>query len=42
MRIFSIILADDEQQILYGMKKGIEWERSIGTDGRGASGSGDQ
>lgn len=27
MRIFSIILADDEQQILYGMKKGIEWER---------------
>ena len=24
MRIFSIILADDEQQILYGMKKGIE------------------
>lgn len=56
MRIFSIILADDEQQILYGMKKGIEWEKlgfrvagvaqkwegSIGTDGRGASGSGDQ
>lgn len=27
MRIFSIILADDEQQILYGMKKGIEWEK---------------
>ena len=27
MRIFSIILADDEQQILYGMKKGIEWEQ---------------
>ena len=22
-----IILADDEQQILYGMKKGIEWEK---------------
>ena len=27
MRVFSIILADDEQQILYGMKKGIEWEK---------------
>ena len=27
MRIFSIILADDEQQILYGIKKGIEWEK---------------
>ena len=27
MRIFSIILADDEKQILYGMKKGIEWEK---------------
>ncbi len=56
MRIFSIILADDEQQILYGMKKGIEWEKlgfrvagvaqngkeALETDGRGASGSGDQ
>ena len=29
MRIFSIILADDEQQILYGMKKGIEWENIV-------------
>lgn len=28
MRIFSIILADDEQQILYGIKKGIEWEKN--------------
>lgn len=26
MRTFSIILADDEQQILYGMQKGIDWE----------------
>lgn len=26
MRIFSIILADDEQKILYGMQKGIDWE----------------
>ena len=23
---FSIILADDEQQILFGMKNGIDWE----------------
>lgn len=23
---FTIILADDEQQILYGMKNGIDWE----------------
>ena len=26
MRTFSIILADDEQNILYGMQKGINWE----------------
>lgn len=26
MRIFSIILADDEPNILYGMQKGIDWE----------------
>ena len=26
MRTFSIVLADDEQQILYGMKNGIAWE----------------
>ncbi|RDU23696.1 response regulator transcription factor [Anaerosacchariphilus polymeriproducens] len=26
MRIFSIVLADDEQKILYGMRNGIEWE----------------
>lgn len=26
MRTFSIILADDEQNILYGMEKGINWE----------------
>lgn len=26
MRTFSIILVDDEQQILFGMKKGINWE----------------
>ena len=26
MRTFSIILVDDEQQILFGMKKGIDWE----------------
>ena len=26
MRIFSIILADDEQKILYGMQRGIDWE----------------
>ena len=26
MRKFSIILADDEQQILFGMKKGIPWD----------------
>lgn len=26
MRTFSIVLADDEQQILFGMKKGIAWE----------------
>ncbi len=26
MRTFSIILADDEQNILYGMHKGINWE----------------
>ncbi len=25
MRTFSIILADDEQNILYGMQKGIDW-----------------
>ena len=23
---FSIILADDEQQILHGMERGIDWE----------------
>lgn len=27
MRTFSIILADDEQNILYGMQKGINWEK---------------
>ena len=27
MRTFSIILADDEQNILYGMEKGINWEK---------------
>ena len=50
MRIFSIILADDEQQILYGMKKGIEWEKlgfrvaGVAQNGKEAlaSGSGDQ
>ena len=26
MRNFSIILADDEQKILYGMQRGIDWE----------------
>lgn len=26
MRTFSIILADDEQNILFGMQKGINWE----------------
>lgn len=26
MRVFSIILADDEPNILYGMQKGIDWE----------------
>lgn len=26
MRTFSIILADDEPNILYGMQKGINWE----------------
>lgn len=26
VRTFSIILADDEQNILYGMQKGINWE----------------
>lgn len=26
MRTFRIILADDEQKILYGMEKGIDWE----------------
>ena len=26
MRTFQIILADDEQQILHGMERGIDWE----------------
>ena len=27
MRTFRIILADDEPNILYGMQKGLDWER---------------
>ena len=26
MRTFQIILADDEQQILHGMERGIDWD----------------
>ena len=39
LRKFSIVLADDEQNILFGMKKGIPWE-DLGFEGVGAAQNG--
>ena len=39
MRKFTIILADDEQQILLGMKKGIDWD-TLGFVVAGIAGNG--